>query len=116
MQRFLAIMLVGWIFIVSPALCLAGWQLDPCDQGEACDLCTDCCQGHQCHRDPCRVSATIRPLQDDAEVQHVSATLDCVPPVQTAVENLSQLNYLPALCAEGVPVDLGVSRCVPLLI
>lgn len=89
MREVYALILVLWVFIGGPALCLASVKDDGCACEES--TCPDCeshpCRGsHDCHSDPCPAAVT-RPEREHIAVHPVH--LDRTPAQSPAAMPIS---------------------------
>jgi hypothetical protein len=127
MRKLAATILVLWVFLVGPTLCVAGVEIHACGCEEGrCSPCNSApCEGsHGCHDDPCPADV-CRPEQDELVLsertiegcrQTDSIVLDCLP----AGPITSSLDAVPVGLPEDCPsTPLPTERAdviLPLLI
>lgn len=121
MRSVLGLVVVFYVYIAGPALCLAGVDLHACGCSEA--SCPEhstqpCRTTHECHDDPCP-DLSRPPEQDDSGIDKPAAhTHDGVATLSETCLAVPSLTAVPAVSAPPAAAwrELFASQGLPLLI
>ena len=121
MRSILALVLVFGVYVVGPAVCLAGTDAHACACDEA--TCPNCQSDpshstHGCHDDPCP-DVSLRLEQDDPSVHQPSA--QCLEQLAALLDNSPALPALSFTCCGSSPLpvqwrEVFAAEGLPLLI